>query len=311
MQSGQPTGRGTALPTLGVAFSTLLWGTSWYPLRIMHARGLDDAWAITLLFGIVLLAMLPFAWPRRSLLLAHWRVLVLSGLAGGLAMTAYYLSVTATEVIRAVLLFYMAPVWGTLIEAVVLRQRVAPTRIVSLLLGAAGLLVVLGGNASFPVPQNRGDWLALAAGLSFSVSTTLVFRESRLDSFGATFGCVAGTVVMAGLAIVAAGVGWLDAQPITGLALQANGGLLVGMALFCVFPMCFLTLWGARLISPARLSLLLMGEVCVAVLSAALLTHEPIGLREISGTLLVLSAALAESLPVGGLRKSVAHHRAD
>ncbi len=311
MQTGKQVGRGTTLPTLGVAFSTLLWGTSWYPLRIMHGRGLDDAWAITLLFGIVMLGMLPLAWHRRRQWLEHGRVLVLSGLAGGLAMTAYYLSVTATEVIRAVLLFYMAPVWGTLIEAVVLRQRVVPMRYVSLLLGAAGLLVVLGGDASLPVPQNRGDWLALAAGLSFSVSTALVFRESRLDSFGATFACVAGTVAMAGLATVAAAFGWLDARPITGLALQANGGILVGMALFCVFPMCFLTLWGARLISPARLSLLLMGEVCVAVLSAALLTHEPIGPREIAGTLLVLSAAVAESLPSGRLRKSLAHRRAD
>ena len=68
------------------------------------------------------------------------------------------------------------------------------------------------------------------------------------------------------------------------------------MALF-VLPMLVLTIWPASLLSPGRVGLLLMGDVVVGVVSAALFAGEPFGLREALGALLIIAAGAVE---VGG-----------
>jgi drug/metabolite transporter (DMT)-like permease len=65
-------------------------------------------------------------------------------------------------------------------------------------------------------------------------------------------------------------------------------------ALVWLVPCTWLLLWGARFLEPGRVSLLLLLEVAVAALSAALLAGEPFGLREASGCLLILAAGALE-----------------
>ena len=65
-------------------------------------------------------------------------------------------------------------------------------------------------------------------------------------------------------------------------------------ALVWLLPCTWLLLWGARFLEPGRVSLLLLLEVAVAALSAALLAGEPFGLREAAGCLLILSAGALE-----------------
>ena len=59
-------------------------------------------------------------------------------------------------------------------------------------------------------------------------------------------------------------------------------------------PMFFLTIWPCAYLTPGRVGVLLMSEVVVAVISAAVLTDETFGLREALGTGLIVSAALVE-----------------
>jgi drug/metabolite transporter (DMT)-like permease len=66
-------------------------------------------------------------------------------------------------------------------------------------------------------------------------------------------------------------------------------------ALAWLLPCTWLLLWGARFLEPGRVSLLLLLEVAVAALSAALLAGEPFGLREAAGSLLVLAAGALEA----------------
>ena len=58
--------------------------------------------------------------------------------------------------------------------------------------------------------------------------------------------------------------------------------------------MTWLLLWGARFLEPGRVSLLLLLEVAVAAISAALLAGEPFGPREAAGCLLILAAGALE-----------------
>ncbi|NDI05098.1 MAG: hypothetical protein EBY58_02285, partial [Rhodobacteraceae bacterium] len=63
-----------------------------------------------------------------------------------------------------------------------------------------------------------------------------------------------------------------------------------------MIPMVFLTILPATVLPPARIGVLLMSEVVVGAISAALLSGEMFGAREALGTLLIIAAALFEVL---------------
>jgi drug/metabolite transporter (DMT)-like permease len=65
-------------------------------------------------------------------------------------------------------------------------------------------------------------------------------------------------------------------------------------ALVWLLPLTWLLLWGARFLEPGRVSLLLLLEVAVAAISAALLAGEPFGLREAVGCVLIVAAGALE-----------------
>ncbi|RMD61739.1 MAG: EamA family transporter, partial [Alphaproteobacteria bacterium] len=153
-----------ALPTAAVALSAVIWGLWWIPLRWLSAHGLDGAWASLAVFASAAAVLAPFAWMRRARVRrAGWDFL-LSGALFGVMLVLWNHAVLIGEVVRVVLLFYLAPVWATILAVGVLGERVGPWRIASVVFGLAGALVVLGLGAGLPVPHSPGDWLGLAAG---------------------------------------------------------------------------------------------------------------------------------------------------
>ena len=67
-----------------------------------------------------------------------------------------------------------------------------------------------------------------------------------------------------------------------------------------LIPMFYLTIWPATLLAPGRVGVLLMSEIVVGVITAAIISGEPFGIREALGTIMIVSAALLEIL---GARK--------
>ena len=61
-----------------------------------------------------------------------------------------------------------------------------------------------------------------------------------------------------------------------------------------MMPICYLTIWPAAVLSPGRVGMLLLAEVLVGVGSAAILTDEQFGLREMTGAVLIVSAGVVE-----------------
>ncbi len=70
----------------------------------------------------------------------------------------------------------------------------------------------------------------------------------------------------------------------------------IAIVALSMLPICYLTIWPATLLSPGRVGMLLMVEVFVGVASAAILTDEQFGLRELAGTMLIISAGVVEVL---------------
>jgi drug/metabolite transporter (DMT)-like permease len=282
-----------ALPTLGVLLAAVISGLGWMPLHAVARSGITGLW-ITL--TVVIVACLPLVPFLPALLRARGEeVRSLAWIGGliGVAYAFYTASLTTTEVTRAILLFYIAPVWGTLLEVFVLRQGFTLRRALSLALGAAGLAAILGIGSDFRFTMNLGDVLALLSGMLWSVGLLFVFRRDSAgigaQSAALALGALTGAVLLTLLLEPAA-------APDAATLIRALPWLAVAGLLF-VLPLWVLSLWAGRRISPGRTTLIFMAEVCVGVGSAALWAGQGFGWREATGTFLVLAAATVEFDP--------------
>jgi len=288
-----------ALPTLGVLFAAIMSGLAWLPLHAAARAGVNGLW-ITL--AVVVVASLPLL-PRLPAVLRargrDLRDLWWIGALIGVDYAFYTASLTTTDVARAILLFYIAPVWGTLLEVFVLREGFTLRRAASLTLGAAGLATILGIGLGFDVAMNLGDVLALLSGILWSIGLLFVFRRR-----GTAVGTQSAALAVGALAGAAAMAVLLEPSPPPdiGTLIDALPWLLLAGLLF-VMPVWVISLWAGRRISPARTTIIFMAEVCVGVGSAAFWAGQGFGWREMAGTLLVLAAAAVELRPVRDVAK--------
>lgn len=295
--------RGERLPSLAVAVSGVLWGLFWLPLREAGAAGLRGGWPSLAIYLLATLLLLPGAWRRRGRLRAAGSGLLLTGAIAGSAFSLYATALLLTEVVRVLLLFYLTPVWGTLLARLLLGERITPGRAVALGLGIVGLIAILGVEGGYPLPRNAGDWLALAAGVAWAYGSLGIYSNREVGNLETVFAFFAG-----GLAVTVVTV-WLpvpgnEAPPSAAALLAALPWVALLVGVFAVPPV-IATLWGAARLTPGRVGILLMGEVVVGIVTAAAWSGEPFGPREALGAVLVVAAGVIEVLqrrapPAGG-----------
>lgn len=285
--------RSTLLPSLAVMLAAAAWGCWWIPLRAIERHGLSSNLSPVALYGMATLILLAIAALRwRTFRAAALPALVGLGFVYGSQLTIWSYAIIVGDVVRVTLLFYLAPVWGTILAVGFFAERLTALRAAAVLLGVAGAAVMLGGADGFPVPSSLADWLGLWAGLQFALATAWSRRHGAeaggLISALATFGWAA----IAGLAMQL-----LLATPLpTAVDLAAAAPLILGAALLLVVPSYWLVLWGATRLDPGRVSTLLLFEVAAAAIGATILTDERFGWREFGGCELIVGAGLASSI---------------
>jgi drug/metabolite transporter (DMT)-like permease len=275
---------------MGLLLGAVISGLAWLPLRAIERSGVTGLWVALSVIVIACVPVLPTLLRLRGLARRDLLALVWVAALIGVAYAFYTASLTATDVARAVLLFYIAPVWGTLLEVFVLRQPLTLRRTGALCLGAAGLVAILGIGPDLRFTMNLGDALALLSGILWSVGLLFVFQRS-----GVSLAAQSAAVAIGALAGALAMVLTLEHAPAPDSAtLEAAGLWILLTGWGFVLPLWVLSLWAGRILSPARATLIFMAEVCVGIGSAALWADQPFGLRETIGTILVLAAALVE-----------------
>lgn len=278
------------LPTAGLLFAAIVSGIAWLPLHAIERAGIAGLWVALMVVVVACGPLVPALFKLRGL--AQRDLLDLFWIAAliGVAYAFYTASLTTTDVARAILLFYVAPVWGTLLEVFVLRQPLTVRRAAALGLGAAGLIAILGIGVAPQFTINLGDVLALLSGILWSVGLLFVFRRTgptlAAQSAALAIGALVGALLMVLL---------LESAPAPGRdTIMAAGPWILIAGLGFVLPLWVLSLWAGRSLSPARATLIFMAEVCVGVGSAALWADQPFGVRETIGTILLLAAAAVE-----------------
>lgn len=276
------------LPVVVAFVSALLWGAWWMPVRLLESAGVSGGWVGTLMIagGLPILLALRFRTgpPRTPFSLR----LAASGALIGAAMALYTAAITETTVVRAVLIFYLAPVWSILIEVTWLGRRLRWLNAVAFALAVLGLLTIFRFDLTV-TGWTLGDSIALLSGMSWAAGSALVFTGSEVRATRlALWGCVGGVAISLTLALAfAAPAPTVATGGTVPLIALATGSLYIA-------PVLIATLWSARRLNPTTLSFLLTGEILAGVATAAWLLSEPFGWPEVIGSALIVSAALIE-----------------
>lgn len=168
----------------GLLFNAMTWGLSWWPMRQLEAAGLHPLWATAIIFLIssaVISLRAPAAWRELLSSPPLWLIL----LAAGTTNASFNWGVTAGDVVRVILLFYVMPLWAVLLARLVLHEPITRAAVLRVLMGLAGALVVL-----WPTEPGRAlsvqpvDLLGLLGGFSFAVNNIMLRREAHRSGGG-------------------------------------------------------------------------------------------------------------------------------
>ncbi len=291
------------LPSLALVVGGALWGLFWIPIREIGALGFEGAWPGFLVYLTCTVIFVPIVLVGKNLVRSPLKHLMLCGLFTGAAFTLYAVSVLLTDVVRVLLLFYLTPVWSTLLGAVFLGERITVHRMLALICGIVGLAVILGAGLQFPWPRNLGDWLALASGLSWTIGSMLLYRMPQTGVFEQMLAFVLGCVAVSMIFLV---FGNASLSPPVVVPDFVPALIVVVLTALFVLPIMYLTLWPISILSPGRAGLLLMSEALVGIASAAWLAGEVFGLREILGAVLIVGASAIEIVGAGMGRSAAA-----
>jgi drug/metabolite transporter (DMT)-like permease len=281
-----------SLPALGLLAGASLWGVVWYPFRLLNAAGIDGLWSTLFTYGFAFVVGIA-CFPREARVLARIPPLaMLMGISIGWSNLAYVLGILEGEVMRVLLLFYLAPLWTPPIARIVLGERLDAVGFGVMALAFAGAMTMLWRpELGFPWPAARAEWLGLAAGLLFALGNVLVRRVDTMTDVGKSIVIWAGVTVAALVHLPASKLGGARAWELA----FANGALVASIGLALMVLSLALQYGLARL--PAnRAIVILLFELVVAAVAAHYLAGERLRPQDWVGGALIALATLASGL---------------
>lgn len=291
--AGPPGPAAGARPALGgillLVVLWFVWGTSWPAMRIVFIE--LPVWqfrAVTC--GVAGLALLLLgmvqgpgrwkvpraAWPRlivcAFLNMTCWHVLVGFGL--GLIGAGH-----------AAIVCYTLPVWTALLAGLFFGERITARVFFALLLGMAGVAVLLSSDFESLGTEPLGFAFVLGAAVTWG-GGTLVFKNHAWDT---DMSALAGWQLLIGLAPIAV-IALLTEDFV--LHKASNQAVLAGLYVLVIGLIAGYALW-FRVVSRMPATIASIGALMIPVIgvgSAAIMLGEPFGLREGLALVLVLSA---------------------
>jgi len=282
----------TLLATSIVVGTGMLWGFYWMPVRGLDGLGLSGAWGTLAITAAGALALLPIVVLRRRTFRQFNPLALISVAVGGTAFALYSIGFIYGRVAIIILLFFLTPVWSTLIARYLMGWHTPRLRILAIGIGLAGLMIMLSAEGEVPVPRGIGEWMALSSGILWAIATTGIKAKSNLEPVEAAFvfvlGALAACIVLAP---------FLEPRPSGAISGQTLGLAAITGALWWGLSMVGL-MWATVRLEPARVGILLMAEVLIGAVSAAVIAGEQLSGLEIIGGALVLCAGILEVWPI-------------
>jgi drug/metabolite transporter (DMT)-like permease len=274
------------MPIAGILSGALVWGLIWYPFRVLQGAGISGSQATLITYLLAMLFgafMLPRVW--RELPGAGWWSVLLV-FSAGWANFGYVLAMLQGEVMRVLLLFYLAPLWTILFSYWLLGERLNRYGYLIIALSLGGAFIMLWEPAlGMPFPQNLSEWIGLSAGMGFALSNVVSRRASHLSVETKTFGIWLGTALL-----TAPLLSWQGGWDVKGMDGQA--WLILGMLGIALCACSFAVQYGVTHLPANRAMLLFLFELVVAALASYFLANEAMEMRDWIGAALIVSASL-------------------
>ena len=246
-----------------------LWGLWWIPQRAFAANGLTGGWGTIAQMFVPLLILSPMGLRRKLEGKSFGLDYPLIGLLMGGSIACYAYSFLLTDVVRALIFFYMTPVWVTIFELLFLKHKPKWHRVVAIVLALSGVWIVFSQGLSFPVPQNAGDWLAIIGGISFAGGAlrTDIIQPKNIFSLSISFYFFGSLVAL----IIAFFIGSsLGPMPSNDAWITMLPWLLL-ISVFFFIPTNAILLWTPSVLGGGLYSIIILFEIVVGVASVLFL----------------------------------------
>lgn len=276
------------LPVGILTFSAVMWGLTWWPLKQFGAAGLSGPMISLASYGLVGLIGLPFLLRERKAWQGQIHLLLLLALFGGWANASFVHALMIGDVVRVMLLFYLAPVWSVIGGHLFLRETVTKRRMLAVTISISGAFLVIGGTAAFDAPLSIADLLALSAGFAFSANNLVTRAAYGIPMASKTIAVFVGCGIVSALMVWQQGAiepEWSTTMLIALLAFSFGWLVLA----------TFTTQYGVTHIETGRAGIILIIELLAAVISAVLIGGEKLMPHELLGGALITSAAIIEA----------------
>lgn len=268
--------------------SAILWGLWWIPISHLEGLGLTGAQAGIISSGGAAVTLLIYMMIRRIPPVMPPRIFLGAALVG-LAFASYSVALTLSDVVRVILLFYLAPAWSKIIEWAFFGQPWRHSATLTLGASLLGAFFVLGGELSLSA-IGLGDVIAIMSGISWSIGAALVFYGGKAEASTVTLITTTGAMAFSVL------FGWSFGEALPPLSLDAATVQSLALGLIYLAPILFITMWSAQRLPPALLSFLFTLEIVAGVSSGAWLLDETFGAMQVIGCTLIVGAAVVEAV---------------
>ena len=272
-----------------------IWGLIWYPYRVLEGMGVSAALGATLTYFVAWLIGLPLLRGPLAGVRPNRMLLLIALVAGGCNL-GYVLATVHGEVMRVLLLFYLAPLWTVLLARLLLNEKVSLAGTAVIALSLAGAVVMLWQpRLGLPLPGSGAEWLGLVAGFLFAFANVLIRKARDLTIEAKSMAVFAG--------VVAVGLCVLPLEPAPLALPTATGWLLVGVSGLVLLATNLFVQYGLTHTTANRAIVIFLFELVVAAFASWLLAGEAMTAKEwIGGAMIVAASLFSGKLEEGDCR---------
>ena len=277
------------LPMLSLFFGAFVWGTIWYPYRLMAKAGVSGIYSSLYVFLLTLTIALSYFFITRKKIAINSRDFWLLSLVAGYTNISYVLAIIDGGVVRVMLLFYLSPVWTIFLAHFMLNEETPKRHYVAALISLIGAFIMFWQPGYFIHLESKSDWLALSSGLGFAMTNVMTRKHQHMTINQKALAIWVGVVLVALLFAI------FDRSPMPSLAFFTPLDALIMMIIaLCLFFSTLLVQYGVTKIRAVEASSFFLFEIVVAAITAYLLVGEVIVFREwIGGLMIIIGVVLA------------------
>jgi len=280
--------------SLIIIVSAGAWGLYWLPLRSIEQAGIIGSWSIVFVNACPLIILIPLLLFNLDQLKIYPKPILFAGIMIGSAFTFYANGLVETSVIRATLLFYLSPIWSTIIGIIWLNDRLTIARVISIFVALIGLFFLLYDlNDQENLILNFGDFSSLLSGLFWALGASILKKWSKVPILSLTTAVYLSTTI---LSIFLALIVYKAPFPSFSMIGQNFISAFIWSVIVLLPSFCIIFRI-SQILFPGRVGILMMSEVVVAVISAKiLLPEEQMLILQWIGATAIVMAGLIEIL---------------